>query len=276
MGKCKSLGVIELILPIVLAGKSLLRGDSPDEIARIISRLQYADWSAVWQQGRGSAAWNASITDLVRILIRLRELAEARIIAQMAETADDRQSNPESGSDASIVASPNLSEILTDGLGYIEQAEQIILAATDYFASLDAALDQMKPGNHQVRRQAYEDIARAYIPRGAALETNSLDTLEAIIEFDIELLEILHSDIRHDSAYLKELKAAFDALRTKASVVEDHIRRLDSASNVIRRLDSSSVGLRATLSHSRHLMQSIRDFARILGGWAAIDIDLVE
>jgi DNA-binding XRE family transcriptional regulator len=75
----RSVGVTELILPIVVFGHSALSSNSDDEVARIISERQYKDLQSAFLEGPGSNEWRRALLDVANNLVDVVDSAERRL-----------------------------------------------------------------------------------------------------------------------------------------------------------------------------------------------------
>lgn len=86
-------GVTGLVLPIVLAGKSQITSQHPDNLVKLIASLNYKPIDDVWEHGYQSAEWKTRIGELVNGIADALQKATDTLLSQpsnlKASIADD-------------------------------------------------------------------------------------------------------------------------------------------------------------------------------------------
>jgi hypothetical protein len=111
-GKAKSLGVDELLLPILYALPQGFSGDNPDEAIALVARTHYVDWRAIRLQEASSREYRTQINALAR---RLQEIAE-RVAENQFRREIDTASGEDNGDDGIAELIEDISRLLPDWL----------------------------------------------------------------------------------------------------------------------------------------------------------------
>ena len=277
-GKCQALGVTELILPVVLAAKSQIVEESEDEVVRIIAQIRYIDWTEVWQHGRGSAAWNIGLTELVRRLVALREPLEARLAARalqfsFPESMISEVDNARGSNTASLRVSEWLERLNSTNTSVLDSAVGVVADFKKFLDDLAAGFSQIEITDQAAMISALDRLAAKFSARGHHLQRTSRFALERMVEFDEELRGIIRATgPLGGSEQNKRLAVEADSLRTSAVSLSERIREVNSASVVLRQYGDVSVGLRVALSPARAGLQSLLDMGRIVDGWVSLEV----
>lgn len=274
-GKCRSLGVTELILPIILAGASQIREDSDDELVRIVARIQYINWSDIWPAGRDSSAWRIGVMHLVRRLVDLEERVESHLARKLAESA--KQGNEGTIGRSRDSAPAALGEISNaDEQSVLEQvskvSEKIAEILADFNTEFGKGLGGLEGVDDYQVRSTLDRLGGRYATRGHLVAQEARSVLDDLVEYDARVRAVVRA--RRQLAN-KEGQVSVDkqvaGLREAALGLGDTIHRVDDMSNGLNRYSNISVSLRVALSPTRAAIQSLRDMARILDGWLAIE-----
>lgn len=267
--KSRSLGVTELILPIVLAGISHVRTDSTDRIAATIAEIQYSDWSNLWQEGRESSIWRINVTRLVRRIVDLRSTIEMQLADQTLSESRlnscDQENSGMANADHERQVAASGTHLMTRGYSSIDEAERVVSDVSDFFLGLDRAIRTSTVD----ARLAHAALSAEFTPRAHSLERAARDMLTDILDFDT----MLRSRIRamKSNQEQEQLKEIVRTIQNRATAVENRINDLVYAPTLIRRLDST-LGLRPVASSARAVMQTIRDLLQFLYGWITLEV----
>ena len=272
-GKCRSLGVTELILPVILAGSSQIREDSDDELIRVISRINYVNWSDTWQTGRGSAAWSTGVTQLVRRLVVLEERVENHLARTLAESPHENN-NGSKGifSDSGSVDLDEVSDADQQGQAIFSQVRRITDNLMTLLTELESEFGRFQIADDFQIRSALDRLGVRYADRGHAVAQEARSVLDELVEYDAQVRAVIRMGRQlatEDGLALVDKQVT--ALREVAPNLGDSIRRVDAMSDVLRKYSDVSVRLRLAMSPIRAALQTLRDIARILDGWLAIN-----
>jgi hypothetical protein len=276
-GKCRSLGVTELILPIMLAGASQVRDDSEDELVRIVARIHYVDWSNIWPAGRGSPAWNIGVGQLVRRLVELEERVEAHLVrmaADSAKQADDGSGDAlsENGS-AALGESTEISEEGREVLDEVRSiSEKLAVILTEFSMEFEKRTGRLEEVDGSQVRSTLDRIGVAYAARGHMVAQEARSVLDDLVEYDARVRAVVRARRQFADAegqVLADKQVA--GLREAALSLGETIRRVDAMASGLNRYGDMSVGLRVALSPIRAAVRALRDMARIVDGWLAIE-----
>lgn len=273
-GKCRTLGVTELILPIVLAGRSQIRDDSDDEVIRIIARVRYMDWTEIWQSGRGSPAWNIGVTRLVQRLVSLQERVEGHLAHALIDPGSEVTQESEDEAQKSIEpwAMGHIDRAEVDGRFVLDEVNQVIDELRALLADLGSEFDRVGMSDPQGIRGALDRIGARYAARGHDMVKQARTALDDLIEYDAKVRALIRAS---RAVTAKDQPAPLSKqvgeMRDSALRLGDSIRVVDAMSEVLRRYSDVSVGLRVALSPARAGLQTVRDIAHILDGWVSLE-----
>jgi hypothetical protein len=273
-GKCRTLGVTELILPIVLAGRSQIREDSDDEVIRIVARVRYMDWTEIWQSGRGSAAWNIGITHLVQRLVDLQERVEGYLARALVNPVSEASQEPEN--ETQVATEPwvmgHLDRVGVDGRSVLAEVAQVVSELRTLLADLASEFDRAGISDQQSIRGALDRIGARYAARGHDVVKHARNALDELIEYDAKVRALIRTSRSLTAeGQVSPLLKQVNEMRDSALRLGDSIREVDAMSEVLRRYGDISVSLRVALSPTRAGLQAIRDIAHILDGWVSIE-----
>jgi hypothetical protein len=276
-GKCRNLGVTELILPIILAGASQIRSDSDDEVVRIVARIQYIDWSNIWPAGRDSSAWKIGVMHLVRRLVDLEERVESHLARKLAESAKQGNDGANGRSrDSAPMALGEISDADKHGQSVLDQvrevSEKIARILADFNAEFGKGLGGLEDVDDYQVRSTLDRLGVRYATRAHQAAQEARSVLDDLVEYDARVRAVVRA--RRQLAN-REGQVSVDkqvaGLQEAALGLGDTIHRVDDMSNGLDRYSNISVSLRVALSPTRAAIQALRDMARILDGWLAIE-----
>jgi hypothetical protein len=274
-GKSRMLGVTELILPVVLAGRSQISLDSDDEVVRIIAQVRFADWSEVWQTGRKSAAWKIGITQLVQRLVDLQAHVEEHLVHAFTQDAEATPGADNAGAPGTSRPSvaKQLEQSRAEGRPLLDVVQRVVGDFERFLRDLDQELTHVEVTDPYAMRADLDRIGARYSTRGQDLVQVARETLEHLVEFDADIRNLIRTR-RQISNQDQEslLRKDVEDLRESALTLAESIRVVDGMSSVLRRYGDVSVGLRVALSPARAGLQSIRDMANILEGWISLEV----
>jgi hypothetical protein len=272
-GKCRSLGVTELVLPIVLAGRSQIRDDSDDEVVRIVSGVRFIDWTEIWPAGRGSPAWNLGITYLVRRFVELQERVETHLASTVVKAASESLAGePNFPSSASPLIA-QFENSRADATTTLTEVSQVVDELRRLFVDLADEFDRVSVSNQYGVRAALDRIGSKYALRGHAIGDRARATSERLLDYDDQLRGMAAASRRLDSREQTELVRDYlSKLRLEAQSLVGSIRTVDAMSGVLRKYADASVGLRRALAPARAALQTVRDMARLIDGWESMEV----
>jgi hypothetical protein len=277
-GKSNSLGVTELILPIILAGKSMIKEDSPDEVVRIVARVNYVDWSEVWQSERGSEQWSLAVTDLTQRLVELHSTVEERLLTRAlrgpAATWDGSSlTKPSSPRSKRTAGEDHVEIIRATATEAFTTIDALVQALTSFITDLQDQLAAAVVADPVRSRLALDQLGAELLSRGHDLDSRARQILETLVEMDADLRTMVRTVRALGSAEVaRQLNSLMDDLRRPAQKLSLQIRQVNALSVALNRFGDNSIGLRAALSPVRAALQSIRDMAHILDGWISMEL----
>lgn len=279
-GKTRTLGLTDLILPIVFAGKSTIKEDSEDEVVRIVARVKYIDWTDTWQHGPGSAAWNLAVTSLVRRLAARQGPVERRLAKReemFNRPLEAAHIDAHTLLDVEIPGQEpqTLMNQTLDAMKAREvtsQVETFILGFQDFLAHLGESVGEPRLSADMTEVPTLDRLSEEASFLGRELEQASRGALEEVIELDNRLRTAirglrLSAPIALRASLGDELRRYRDDWIRVATL----IREVDDMSAVLGRLAESSIRLRLALSPARAALQAMRDLARIMDSWISLE-----
>ncbi len=268
--KCQSLGVVELILPIVLAGSRLISESSPDSIARIISTIHYEDWSDLWQLGPASKEWKTEITRMARKINELRGVVEAhlteRLLAETGAPADFPRGR--AGSQERSSAQPcadTLKLVREEGVLILDETAELIRKIEEYLHELIDNIQELERRG-EGSRASKARLNASFLPRSREIEETAGDIFDRLLNFDVQIRR-LKSDVSARS-YPTDLVELQRTLQRHAQSIDQQLDQLVPMTRIINRLESP--GLRALHVSTNLILQSLRDLALLIHGWVTI------
>jgi hypothetical protein len=83
-GHAASLGVDELLLPLLYVPVPDLGSDSPDEAVALVARMQYMNWTGLRLEDENSAEYRKGVYELATLLVEIRSRVAERSVATVA------------------------------------------------------------------------------------------------------------------------------------------------------------------------------------------------
>lgn len=263
-----SLGVTELLLPIVVFGQQAINAESDDEVARIISARQYKDLQGAFLDGIESATWRKALLDVANSLVDAVESAEKRLpgIVQQAESkafelneVSGELPEEQDGLSELNERAADLGPKIAESVGqYIAQVEEVGRVLNDPRSKpKDGAWDARVFTLLAARLQKPSEAAAQF---GRELEGYCAEA-DSVIRQVGELLDLAGMD-----GAKSELAARF--VQTAASA------QLGSTEQAIDELLSSmiaaevlSVALRKSVRPLRNSLRSVKSASRMIASW---------
>jgi hypothetical protein len=213
VGHAESLGVSELVLPILYVGVPDLREDNADEAKAIVARTQYVDWTSLRIAGPESKEYRKALNSLARRLADLSATVAQRQLERETASVEEEEEPP----------------------GLIELVEQINALLPEWLTVVqaDPVVEAQHDATLKVYRERLERLERSNPPRGAvfALRTRMardelplaqrhLEHAEIYIAKTIELDPLVHAAIRAVEDYPEGLSLLDELLRAVPEAME--------------------------------------------------------
>lgn len=265
--KSRALRVTELILPIVLAGVSLIQTDSPDKIAATIADIQYSDWSNLWQEGNESAAWRTNLTELVHRIVNLRAYVETQLAEQaLSDSHLESITKRSLATREALTQEDNsiIGQLRTRASRALDDAEHMVAEITDFLTSLEDAVHAVSTQSRSEQTRLVSD----YIARAHSIERKASDMFDDALDFDVTIrTQRAGVDLTIDRRQLDEI---IDLIQARSVKIDERINALVFAPTLVRRLDGT-LGLRPIVSPVKMIMQTVRDLQQFVYGWTTLE-----
>ncbi len=272
----EALSATDLLLPVIVLGRSFVRTDSPDQVVQIIAGRQHRDIQPAVFAGPGSPEWNSTLLGLANDLVDAVEAVEARFDPSedsarsglaLVTTLDQASSEVEIDDDA-----PDLIE-LDERLG--ERAQEIgeafvelVDVMTEIQALFTSSGERMKgstqkgPNNPEIIR-----LARDAKPLAERFEAIGSRMEHAATEADAAFRQAWELTGGPGTEELREnLRAAVTQVENMADVEETASQFLVQ----LRPMEVMSAGLRRSVKPLRRGTKLVRTTALIVRSWASI------
>lgn len=214
--KAQSLGVRELVCPILYAPVEGLSSDSPDEAMALIGRTQWEDWTRLRLHDEKSEQHRIAVN---KMAMRLKDVAIAVGGRQLEAEQDMRdESNFEGLGDT-------LDQIRTLLPEWLDTAERLRVI-TDQFRATDELLEAKKAKLQSGPAGARFAVLRKQVVEYMPLMQRRRDTAEAYLKQTAELSPLVTRAVRtiaahpEDRAELKEFIETFSDVATTLQVPE--------------------------------------------------------
>ncbi|MFD4639814.1 TIR domain-containing protein [Lentzea sp. NPDC058436] len=287
---CRARGLLDLILPIVLTGADKIKDDSTDEVARIIAKSQYVDFSEVWPRERGGEAWTTAIREMVRKLVAAEARVGPRLLAalerevQQRSAVDVAQAGGSPGTSLSSISADDDGD--DDDPGLLELAEELEPSMRASTEALGETMEKFQEVSEILSRfgaevrEANEDtqkykltlirMAEAIRKPAEDFELLGSNALDKILSTD-SLMKRLYSVL--DSGFAgsmgSELKEQIVRSMGDMGGVVDSIDSLDKLVVMIADAEKISVITKKALRPARRGARYLRDAARTFASWSS-------
>jgi hypothetical protein len=266
-GHAQSLGVEELLLPLLYVEVPDLDEDSEDEAIALVAGTQYEDWRNLRLVDENSADYRQGVN---RLATRLANISE-----EVADRPDPLPPQGRSTADGDADEGPGFLELLAEGEKALPRWERTITAFPDVLEEVatvtEGATDQMsesdaRGGGFAARIAITRRLAReldAPAKRIAELGRSYASDLVAIDPAILTLLRWAEED--PDEAATPEAQEFFTSIQALAQASKEATKELKA---FVTALDDASQMTREIRPQARTMREGLRD---ILDGQAVID-----
>jgi len=250
----RELGVTQLIVPIVLAGSKRITADHPDELVRLVERLNYIPIENEWANGYESPAWIGAINRMIENLSGYLEAAETSLTAREADLSDEPENDSQADEGGADL------DALNAAVGVIGES---LAAATESMGAFTGVMNEV---TEEVNAETSPTAKRAKQVRGAVrikLFAEDFAAKAAVMErgvatTDVQLRAVISElhDIDNDAS-----RAHLEALTTPLSDFPSQIPTqavIDDAIASLRVASLGNVSTRRALEPAVRGMQSMR------------------
>ena len=207
--KTQSLGVEELVLPILYVEPRDFSVDNPDEAVSLLAKTQYEDWRNFRLLDPGSREYRTAVNGLAR---RLMEIA--------TKVSDD-QLRRELSADLDQPEVDGVTDIMERVLGLLPDWLDAVIGERTNRAQMDATIDEYSRQRDRLRRSraptsalfsAKVRLARELLPLAERAQADGRVYVSRSVELDpdISALALLVSDNPNDLALITPIREAVD------------------------------------------------------------------
>ena len=270
----RSLGVTDLILPIVLFGADQIRDEDERPEVRLIARLNYKSLEDAWRAGYDSSEWRRALSDCAKSLaVALRRSEDALASSEGRELENSGRSAlpaPATLGDDEIDETFDL-EAMTAQMGKVTAKLE---EATTIFEELSAAASVLE-NQEEVKQLSRPELsarllmaARNMSDPALRLEKAGSETEAAMLEVDPQLREFVRQmarlSIPDAQVQLRELIESVTSGNAELAEVEAGIAEFIEMARFISLMN---VSIRKSLRPAIRGLRSLESALRIFTGW---------
>jgi hypothetical protein len=269
--KAQTLGVTDLLLPILLFKSPVFGPDAQDEIAQIAEARQHKCIEDGLMAGPDSSTWLVTMKDLAESLLE----AVAKAEASLAALNGDRGSGGGTalGSQGSVDSdeTPGLAELMLELEPTVEAMSEAAGRLPRAFDDLGSAVS-LDPVPENASAKQYQTWAIRAASRlrapAAEIESAGKDLFTQIKRFD-ELLQGFRTifDQIDDENIRDQLESGYGELLGQFQQIEDVEPTIEELLNSLRPAELMSVPLRKALAPARRGITLIRDSLALIRSW---------
>lgn len=208
--KAKSLGVEELVLPVLYIPVKDFDSSNRDEVVALLSRYQYVDWTSLRLAGPSSSEYRRAIHELAQRLASLATAVGAKLLENEIKAV---QVAEDPGNDKGILdVMEEIEPLLPDWLEAIESShvgEAQFLATWELFAPRLARAER-SPGSGSARFALIQRLATEELPLARRYLQNAEVFGQKTLELDPLILQVLKlcEDVEDVLPYIEPLRAS--------------------------------------------------------------------
>ncbi|MER5673352.1 toll/interleukin-1 receptor domain-containing protein [Pseudonocardia alni] len=270
------LAATDLLLPVVILGKSFIRIDSDDFVVHVVASRQYRDLQNAVIAGPGTAEWRRALIDLANDLVDAVE----RIEAKFEPVPHDSMSVTPTGDEADGGAAAELPDDAPGLLDLDETLGRKLMDIHDGFEEMTEILDELNtvfvegsariqqssaskgPNNPAILRFAQE--AKPVAERFEAVGTRMERTASAADGEFRQLCDLL------SSPGTEELREKMAESIAGAEGFQATLNAIDEFLPTLRPLEVTSAGIRRSLKPMRKGTNSVRTAVAIIRAWPGL------
>jgi hypothetical protein len=185
-GHAASLGVDELLLPLLYVDVPDLTPESEDEVVALVARTQYVDWTALRLEDERSSEYRKGVHALAKRLVEIGEQ-----VAGQAQTGVEPESGA-SASDEDIDDTPGFGDVLATSEEAMPQWQETVEAFTPVMEELarlaDDTLAQIQASD--ARGGGFAGRIRVAAAYGRALDEPATQFLELSTRYASHLIAV--------------------------------------------------------------------------------------
>jgi hypothetical protein len=265
-GHAKSLGLEELLLPILYVKVPGLVEDSPDEVMSLIANRQYADWTKLRLEDEESPAHRKAVADLAERLVGILE----RSLPVASE--NERVIESKEGDDPALLemmaemetAFPRWTSVVLEFSSVMEVIAGEAVRASEEIKESDArggGFAGRLRVSHQLAERITEPVNRFY-------ELGNLYSAE-LVNVDPGILALIREAPRQALAEddRQNVEEFFSSVRGAVAASRANIRPLREFSDSVSALKGLSKSMRPLAVKMEAAVQQVLDGQAILDEW---------
>jgi len=262
-------GVTDLILPVILAGSVHMTSERDDELANIVSKLNWKSISDEFNAGYDSSDWKRRVSEIVRDLQKALERAAERLTNQES-VAPSRIGSPEAEAEVEVDAQAieqHIEELAAE-LGDLEPIMvQVAAVANNRLTGRD--LSQMTSAQRATLFSALaEDLRQPAREFGA--KASNLEAIARQTDAEVRAFAAEFYDINPDLAQ-EQLDQLHGTIESSFAGAEETFAALDQLEKSMRVAAMASVKLRRSISPMTTGLRSLATALNIVRSWQTID-----
>lgn len=270
--KAETLGVTELLLPILLFGSALFAEGATDDVAQIAESLQYKQIEEPLLHGFDSPEWLQCTRDLAESLLAAIGRAETSLLAASKVSTTAAESAGASSAPVSAEEEAGLAEIMERIEAATERmtaAAEKLTAAIEALGAVPARVGELssEPNPKEVNAWAFR-LATEFRDPSVALESGGRELFDATKSLDETLATLQRLT---DSVNIPEFNESMHEGRRTVVTAFGDLREvaetMDELLTSMRPAEVLSVPLRKALQPARRGITAVRDSLQIIESW---------
>lgn len=262
----KSLGVTELILPVLLfSAPTIFNDTSDDEIVAIARDLQWELIEEAVLSDPGSAEWKRTMARLAERFASAFQKAEEAL-----STIGEGPSPPkeEMGSADSPNDGPGLAELMVDLQAQIEEVTTASNELSDTITSLGAVAEQAPSLNENPSAKDIQ-VWSLNLARSFRTPAERLDEAGNRLFVGTKGLDATMADLRHIASEMVQygLAEQYNSMLDELSDIHTVQGQMEELLESIRPVEYMSVAIRKALSPARRGLTKVSDSIALIRNW---------
>ncbi len=271
--KAETLGVTELLLPILLFNSPLFEEGTTDEVGQIAESLQYKPIEEPLLQGFSSPEWLQCTRDLAESLLEVLARAEASLLASFESTsmaiASEDDHVPTAISPEEEVGLAELMEQMEAATERMTAAAEKLTAAIEAFGAIPEKVGELSDGPSPKDVNAWTfRLASEFRKPSAALESGGRELFEATKSLDEALLKL---QLLTESVNIPEFNESMDEGRRSVVASFGDLHEVAETMNELltsmKPAEVLSVPLRKALQPARRGITAVTDSLKLIESW---------
>lgn len=281
----RSLGVVELILPIRYSVVRDFTESNTDDAIALVSQMQYADWRELRLSDEQSEGYRRAINELSTRLAELSESVGSRPAALPATSGHGTTPGPVDDPGSSDLYedpdAPGLFDLLADFEPAMDRVAAVLREVPEIMRSFTSPTEDATAGLKEVNRQKKPFAARIVIFRKLAEELDSpsremesvgkrytaeLLAADPAVRAFIAVGKDLSASVE-DEASRQSGQGALDSVRGAVQASRENLQAMQRLANTVRKNVRMSRDLRPAMLRIETGLRGLIDAQAILEDW---------